>query len=36
MSTTSVVRTTIDSPPGEQRFPLDHEAPASAGSGRLS
>jgi len=35
MSTISVVHTTIDSPVGEQRFPLDHEAPASAGFGRL-
>lgn len=35
MSTTSVVHTTIDSPEGEQRLVLDHEVPASAGSGRL-
>ena len=34
MSTISVVHTTIDSPVGEQRFLLDHEAPASASSGR--
>ena len=35
MSTISVVHTTIDSPVCEPRSLLDHEAPASAGSGRL-
>jgi hypothetical protein len=35
MSTISVVHTTIDSPVGAQRFPLDDEVRAPAGSGRL-